>query len=123
MYVCVEEVLEPQFSRHGFSSSDAVRSIKGGICLPAFLSAAAAAGDFPAQSFLSLIFTSDSFFETSASISSIPSSISKHSSSSEPDPPDSVLVVPVVVLSSKVVAKVLKIKFQAMLEDSKKTTI
>ena len=120
--MCVEEVLAPQFLRHGFSSSDAVRSIKGGISLPAFLSAAAA-GDFPAQSFLSLIFTSDSFFETSASISSIPSSISKHSSSSEPDPPDSVLVVPVVVLSSKVVAKVLKIKFQAMLEDSKKTTI
>ena len=113
------EEKEPQFPRSGFSSSEAVKSINGGTSSPPFLSVTAA-GNSPAQPSPSLSFASHNFFVTFSSMSSIDSSISRHPSPSEPDPADSVLDVPVVVLSSKVVAKVLKKKIvQICMTDEK----
>ena len=112
------EEKEPQFPRSGFSSSEAVKSINGGdggTSSPPFLSVTAA-GNSPVQPSPSLSFASNNFFVTFSSMSSIDSSISRHPSPSEPDPADSVLDVPVVVLSSKVVAKVLKKNFRANMQ-------
>ena len=91
--------------QYPFSSSETVRSIRGGMSLPALLSVT---GDFPAQSSAPLIFNFDSSsFTSDSSFDAFTLEPMLTSLASKLDSLKSELVQ-VVVLSSKVVAKVLE---------------
>ena len=94
--------------QYPFSSSETVRSIRGGMSLPALLSVT---GDFPAQSSAPPIFNLDSCsFTSDSSFDVFTLELMLTSLASKLDSLKSELVQ-VVVLSSKVVAKVLERNF------------